>query len=202
MAAGRARGSRPRRVSLPGVAALFRPVGPGPASDLGRQASGREAHPQKITVYLSSDELLDLERARLTLRTHGIGADRGRLVREAIAVLMMDLEAGIDASVIAKRLRAAGGGDPADDAPVTDGAPADGARVNGGLAEGALAGGGPADGALAGGGPLNGTPVGGGSVNGVPAIGGAVGGILVSGGPVASVLATGAGVTGLPEGPQ
>jgi hypothetical protein len=192
VAAGRARGSRPRRVSLPGVAALFRPVGPGPASDLGRQASGREAHPQKITVYLSSDELLDLERARLTLRTHGIGADRGRLVREALALLMTDLEAGIDASVIAQRLRAAGGGDPADDAPVTDGAPADGARVNGGLAEGALAGGG----------PPNGTPVEGGSVNVVPAIGGPVGGILVSGGPVASVLATGAGVTGLPEGPQ
>ena len=71
MAAGRARGSRPRRVSLPGVAALLRPVGPGPASDSGRQASGREAHPQKITVYLSADELLDLERARLTLLAHG-----------------------------------------------------------------------------------------------------------------------------------
>jgi hypothetical protein len=191
VAAGRARGSRPRRVSLPGVAALLRPVGPGPANDFGRQASGREAHPQKITVYLSSDELLDLERARLTLRVHGIGADRGRLVREALALLMTDLEAGIDASVTAKRLRAAGGGDPADDAPVTDGAPAGGALVDGG----------PADGALVGGGPLNGTPVDGGSVNGAPAIGGPVGGILVSG-PVASVLATGAGVTGPPEGPQ
>ena len=100
MAAGRARGSRPRRVSLPGVAELLRPVGPGPASDSGRQASGREAHPQKITVYLSADELLDLERARLTLLAHGIGVDRGRLVREAIAVLLMDLEAGIDASVV------------------------------------------------------------------------------------------------------
>ena len=106
MAAGRARGSRPRRVSLPGVAELLRPVGPGPASDSGRQASGREAHSQKITVYLSADELLDLERVRLTLRAHGIGVDRGRLVREAIAVLMMDLEAGIDASVIARRLGA------------------------------------------------------------------------------------------------
>ena len=118
MAAGRARGSRPRRVSLPGVAELLRPVGPGPASDSGRQASGREAHPQKITVYLSADELLDLERARLTLRAHGIGVDRGRLVREAIAVLMMDLEAGIDASVIARRLGAAGRPGRADPAPV------------------------------------------------------------------------------------
>jgi hypothetical protein len=138
VAAGRARGSRPRRVSLPGVAELLRPVGPGPASDSGRQASGREAHPQKITVYLSADELLDLERARLTLRAHGIGVDRGRLVREAIAVLMMDLEAGIDVSVVARRLRAADQPGPASAVP---------AAVNGALANatrGALANGAPA----------------------------------------------------------
>jgi hypothetical protein len=133
VAAGRARGSRPRRVSLPGVAELLRPVGPGPASDSGRQASGREAHPQKIKVYLAADELLDLERARLTLRAHGIGVDRGRLVREAIAVLMMDLEAGLDVSVVARRLRAADQPGPASAAP---------AAVNGALANatrGALA---------------------------------------------------------------
>jgi len=187
VAAGRARGSRPRRVSLPGVAELLRPVGPGLASDFGRQASGREAHPQKITVYLSSDEFLDLERARLTLRAHGIGADRGRLVREALALLMTDLEAGIDASVIARRLREACQPDPADDAPVamgpangapvTNAAPADGARVNGG----------PADGARVNGGPAEGVRVNGGLANDGPAVG---------------VLANGIGVTGLPEGPQ
>jgi hypothetical protein len=138
VAAGRARGSRPRRVSLPGVAELLRPVGPGPASDSGRQASGREAHPQKITVYLSADELLDLERARLTLRAHGIGVDRGRLVREAIAVLMMDLEAGIDASVVARRLGDAGGPGPVSAPPaVVNGALANGTR--GGLVSGAPA---------------------------------------------------------------
>jgi hypothetical protein len=118
VAAGRSRGSRPRRVSLPGVAELLRPVGPGPASDSGRQASGREAHPQKITVYLSADELIDLERARLTFLARGIGVDRGRLVREAIAVLLADLEAGIDASVIARRLRAPDQSGAADGAPV------------------------------------------------------------------------------------
>ncbi len=132
MAAGRARGSRPRRVSLPGVAELLRPVGPGPASDSGRQASGREAHPQKITVYLSADELLDLERARLILLAHGIGVDRGRLVREAIAVLMMDLEAGIDASVVARRLAAVARRLGAAGRPgAADGAPADGDLVAG-----------------------------------------------------------------------
>jgi len=107
VAAGRTRRTRPRRVSLPGVHELLRPSGPGPASDSGRQASGREAHSQKITVYLSVDELIDLERARLTLRGRGISVDRGRLVREAIAVLLADLESGVDASVIARRLRAA-----------------------------------------------------------------------------------------------
>ena len=117
MAAGRERGPRPRRVSLPGVAELLRPVGPGPATDSGRQASGREAHPQKITVYLSADEFLDLERARLSLHIRGIRVDRGRLVREAIAVLMADLEAGIDASVIARRLRAVGQSVPAAEVP-------------------------------------------------------------------------------------
>ena len=162
MAAGRERGPRPRRVSLPGVAELLRPVGPGPATDSGRQASGREAHPQKITVYLSADEFLDLERARLSLHIRGIRVDRGRLVREAIAVLMADLEAGIDASVIARRLRAVGQSIPAAEVPAgevpaagvpavtgatVDGVPADdvhGASLNGDSVTNAGAGGGPA----------------------------------------------------------
>jgi len=155
-------------VSLPGVAELLRPVGPGPASDSGRQASGREAHPQKITVYLSADELLDLERARLTLRAHGIGVDRGRLVREAIAVLMMDLEAGIDASVVARRLGAAGRPGPADPVPVrARGVLANG--THGALAVGAFAHGAPADGGLvADGGPVTGALADGGLVAGAP----------------------------------
>jgi hypothetical protein len=118
-------------------------------------------------VYLSSDEFLDLERARLTLRAHGIGADRGRLVREAIALLMTDLEAGIDASVIAKRLRAAGEPDPADGAPAAvgtaHGAPAanGAAAVNGVPAvNGGLAGGDPVAGVLANGGGVTGPPEG------------------------------------------
>ena len=178
MAAGRARGSRPRRVSLPGVAELLRPVGPGPASDSGRQASGREAHPQKITVYLSADELLDLERVRLSLLAHGIGVDRGRLVREAIAVLMMDLEAGIDVSVVARRLGAAGRPGPAD--PV----PARGVLANGtygALAAGAFANGAPAGGAPAGGAPAGGAPAGGTVAGGAAADGG-----LVAGAPAAA----------------
>ena len=201
MAAGRARGSRPRRVSLPGVAELLRPVGPGPASDSGRQASGREAHSQKITVYLSADELLDLERVRLTLRAHGIGVDRGRLVREAIAVLMMDLEAGIDASVIARRLGAAGRPGRADLAPVpVSGVLADGTHgvlAVGAFANGAPASGGPVTGALAHGVPADGSPA-----AGAPAEGGPAAGALANGGLVAGALANRGLVAGAPAGAQ
>jgi len=105
VAAGRARGSRSRRVSLPGIAELLRPAAPGPSADDGRHASGRESHPHKITVYLSANELLDLERARLALRAHGMPVDRGRLVREAIAVILADLDADGAASLVARRLR-------------------------------------------------------------------------------------------------
>lgn len=91
---------------LPGVAELLRPAAPGLVAASGRQASGREAHPQKITVYLSAEEYLALERARLALRARGISADRGRLVREAIVVLLADLDAGMDTSLVVRRLRA------------------------------------------------------------------------------------------------
>ena len=105
MAAGGAPRVPPRRVSLPGVAELLPLATPGPPQPTARQASGREAHPQKITVYLSASELLDLERARLALRAYGITVDRGRLVREAIAVLLADLDAEGEASLLARRLK-------------------------------------------------------------------------------------------------
>jgi hypothetical protein len=210
VAAGRERGPRPRRVSLPGVAELLRPVGPGPATDSGRQASGREAHPQKITVYLSADEFLDLERARLSLHIRGIRVDRGRLVREAIAVLMADLEAGIDASVIARRLRAVGQSVPAAEVPAAevpaiavpaiavpagaapspaapgaaapaDGVQAAGAATNGGSANTVLANGALADGAR---------------VDGARVDGARVGGARADGAGADAVAAVGASVTG------
>ena len=105
MAAGSSRLRRSRRVSLPGVHELLRPAVRDEVAPEGRQASGRESHPQKITVYLSADELLDLERARITLRARGLTVDRGRLVREAIALLLADLDAGVESSTLARRLR-------------------------------------------------------------------------------------------------
>jgi hypothetical protein len=95
---------RSRRVSLPGVSELLRPRSPGPDGGDQRKASGREKHTQKITVYLSAEELLELERARLALLRYGITADRGRLVREAIAVLLADLDAQGKDSLLARRI--------------------------------------------------------------------------------------------------
>jgi hypothetical protein len=105
VASGRPRGSRSRRVSLPGVAELLRQAARGPAVADQRQASGRERHTQKITVYLSAAELIELERARLALRSYGLTVDRGRLVREAIAVLLADLDATGEKSLVVRRLR-------------------------------------------------------------------------------------------------
>ena len=108
----------PRRVSLPGASELFRPTQPGDpgveapavredpeATDGPRRGSGRVRHDEKITVYVSSDELLALEQARLTLRAeHGMAVDRGRIVREAISALLADLQASGESSELVRRL--------------------------------------------------------------------------------------------------
>jgi hypothetical protein len=96
---------RARRVNVPGVAELFRSSVSPPDTTDERQATGRERHDQKITVYLSADELLDVEHARLQLRRFGFVLDRGRLVREAIAILLADLDARGKDSLIARRIR-------------------------------------------------------------------------------------------------
>jgi len=115
----------PRRVSLPAADDLFRRTGDkshvravGPDEDAGdretqsgadsaaaRKPSGRVRHDEKMTVYVTSDELLDLEHARLSLRrAQGLAVDRGRLVREAVALVLADYEANGDDSVLVRRL--------------------------------------------------------------------------------------------------
>jgi hypothetical protein len=70
------------------------------------QRSERVKHDEKITVYISAEELLALESARLTLRgQHGVAADRGRIVREAISVLLADLAERGEDSVLVQRLK-------------------------------------------------------------------------------------------------
>ena len=109
-----------RRVSLPTADDLFRPTAqstvaaaeeaPAPAPVPAeaeqptprRTSSGRVRHDEKMTVYVTADELLEIEHARLSLRSrHGLAVDRGRLVREAIAIALADLdEAGEDSALI------------------------------------------------------------------------------------------------------
>jgi hypothetical protein len=120
-------------VSLPAADDLFRPTAPAPAetpasepraeaeqqaaastgTEAGedaaagrtRKPSGRVRHDEKMTVYVTSDELLDLEHARLVLRrSHGLAVDRGRLVREAVAMVLADFEAHGEASALVRRL--------------------------------------------------------------------------------------------------
>ena len=119
-----------RRVSLPAADDLFRPtddareaptevreprperpvraVPPttdGPDDSRSRRPSGRVRHDEKMTVYVTADELLDLEDARLALRReHGLAVDRGRMVREAIALVLADLEEHGYDSLLVQRL--------------------------------------------------------------------------------------------------
>ncbi|MDO5533939.1 MAG: hypothetical protein Q4F65_04730 [Propionibacteriaceae bacterium] len=74
---------------------------PAPTGD-GVEHTGRVRHDEKITVYVSSDELLALERLRLDLRAeHGLAVDRGRIVRAAIASALASIaEQGADADVV------------------------------------------------------------------------------------------------------
>jgi hypothetical protein len=113
------------RASLPGADELFRVTsieGPRgsrargskraadddaePAASSGeRVPSGRQRHDEKITFYCTAEELMDLENARLTLRRkHGIAVDRGRLVREALAQVLSELERDGGSADLVKRL--------------------------------------------------------------------------------------------------
>ena len=100
-----------RRVSVPKADDIFRPtVVPAPAegaeddAPASRGPSGRVRHDQKMTVYVTTDELLEIEHARLELRRAGLSVDRGRLVREAVAIALADLEENGDDSLMVQRL--------------------------------------------------------------------------------------------------
>jgi hypothetical protein len=99
---------RPQDTSAAAGAAAVSPTGQTRRRQRGanRRPSGRERHDEKITVYVSAEELMDLEHARLVLRgEHGLAVDRGRIVREAVAVVLADLEQRGEASILVRRLR-------------------------------------------------------------------------------------------------
>jgi hypothetical protein len=107
----------PSRVTppVPGVNELIRDTrapAKAPAPKTGRarpripepvipETSGRVRHEEKITVYVSADELIAVEQARLRLQQQGIKVDRGRFVRAAIASALDDLGArGLKADIV------------------------------------------------------------------------------------------------------
>lgn len=112
-----------RRVDLPGAAELFRPTGPDPVAPVETSAprprrksnraakglpepTGRVRHDEKITVYVSSEELLALEQFRLQLRAdYDIAVDRGRIVRAAIAEAIAEVHDHGENSTVLKRLQ-------------------------------------------------------------------------------------------------
>ena len=103
----------PRRVTVPAADDIFRPTAvpdpepePEEAAPARRVPSGRVRHDEKMTVYVTSDELLDIEHARLGLRRHhSLAVDRGRIVRAAVALALADLDEHGDESQLVQRLR-------------------------------------------------------------------------------------------------
>ena len=122
-----------RRASLPGADELFRRTSPEskpqPVREQGTTpqvtkstrlqvaeetptaapAAGPSAkapkHNEKITFYCTRDDLMALERVRLALRAdHGVSADRGRIVRAALAYVLEDFEARSDDSILVRKL--------------------------------------------------------------------------------------------------
>jgi hypothetical protein len=118
-----------RRASLPGAEELFRRTGaekPRPTSETepqvskatslqvaqktsepagGETATKAPKHDEKVTFYCTGSDLMALEQARLRLRAdHGIAADRGRIVRAALAYALEDFEARGDDSILLRKL--------------------------------------------------------------------------------------------------
>ena len=95
------RAASPPTPSRPEVA----PPADGPGAVTG--GSGRVRHEEKITVYVSREELLAIEQARLRLRGElGLAVDRGRLVRAAMALALADLDSAGGDGELVRRLTA------------------------------------------------------------------------------------------------
>jgi hypothetical protein len=122
------------RASLPGAEELFRRTSPDKVSprkpsssdrqdvkstklqvatepveapDEPRSTGSRKAprHEEKVTFYCTAEDLMAIEQTRLKLRAeHGVAADRGRIVRAALAYVLEDFEARADDSILLRRL--------------------------------------------------------------------------------------------------
>ena len=115
-----------RRASLPGADELFRRTTErqrAPSQESRQDASStklqvaepevdadatapKPKHDEKITIYCTGADLVALEQARLKLRAeHRLAADRGRIVRAALAYVLADFEARAGDSVLVRQLK-------------------------------------------------------------------------------------------------
>jgi hypothetical protein len=120
-----------RRASLPGAEELFRktsgsretrpsaetskqdakstklqvataPAEPAPAAVKAKAPK----HEEKITFYCTPEDVMTIERTRLELRAnYGLSADRGKIVRAALAYVLEDFNARGEDSVLLRKLR-------------------------------------------------------------------------------------------------
>lgn len=118
-----------RRASLPGADELFRPTGSTRRAEREDKSpsrreekstnlqvaepapTGRKAprHETKVTFYCTNADLTALDGARLALRAqHGVGADRGKVVRAALKYVLEDFEARAEDSILLRRLQEEG----------------------------------------------------------------------------------------------
>jgi hypothetical protein len=122
-----------RRARLPGADELFRPTGSrgrgepatredkSPSRQADKSTSLQVAgepesaarkgprHEAKVTFYCTTDDLTALDGARLALRSqHGVGADRGKVVRAALSYVLEDFEARGADSILLRRLQGEG----------------------------------------------------------------------------------------------
>ena len=62
-------------------------------------------HDEKVTFYCTREDLMSLEKTRLSLRSdHGVGADRGKIVRAALSYVLEDFEARGEDSILLRQL--------------------------------------------------------------------------------------------------
>ena len=63
-------------------------------------------HEEKITFYCTRDDLMELEKTRLELRSeHGVAADRGKIVRAALSYVLEDFSARSNDSILLRKLQ-------------------------------------------------------------------------------------------------
>lgn len=119
-----------RRASLPGAEELFRRTSPERSAEPRKPAPAptpvapkvdkstkpqiatvtevpRKApkHEEKVTFYCTAEDLMAIERTRLSLRSeHGVSADRGKIIRAALAYVLEDYEARSEDSILLRRL--------------------------------------------------------------------------------------------------